>query len=394
MRLLCLLICLPICAISQQLLDGDAFMEKGLAGLNSHQFYIRNRIHLPLVEEYSIRTETDRFDFGRQEYQLRMSPNSIRKRKAQRNLYNHIKLLPDMEKSRLVCERSSDLHEEWLDLYIAAERIAILKELQLVLEDKQKILEAELSALKVDVKDVLSLQTDLTDNAMRLFEAEQRYERLLERNELSGYELDFSRMIGVPDVLEQLEADKGNSAVPDPELRYEQDLLDKELALEKAEGSQFLDFIQLNYNGPHSDFWRERVSLGMAFEIQASGNRKLKVQEILMERQVLDLEEKVERFEGIERIGNLRSRIEQEAAAYLFYRDLLQKESEQLEKIESTTGLDRDGLPVLLLEMNERSLKMKLKSLSQENDILRLFIEYRFESVRSCFSGSGNQLLK
>ncbi len=70
----------------------------------------------------------------------------------------------------------------------------------------------------------------------------------------------FDDMIAPDQILLQLRGDSLIALSPLlAEYHYERELIEREIALEKAEKWQLLDFLQVRYSGPHDELFEERV---------------------------------------------------------------------------------------------------------------------------------------
>ena len=78
--------------------------------------------------------------------------------------------------------------------------------------------------------------------------------------------------------------DQKSSYIQDEQSRLDQEILDTEIRLEKAEKNRIIDFLQVRYQGPREDLLQERLSVSLGIEIPSSGSRKTKIRELNIEK--------------------------------------------------------------------------------------------------------------
>ena len=87
MRWVIIILLLPSLVYSQNEVNGNAFLKRGL-DVFTIQSSVQNyrSVKVPLVNEMDFRTESRDFDVERQEYTFRLKPSSPKKIKAQKDL--------------------------------------------------------------------------------------------------------------------------------------------------------------------------------------------------------------------------------------------------------------------------------------------------------------------
>ncbi|MEZ5044871.1 MAG: hypothetical protein R2828_33545 [Saprospiraceae bacterium] len=178
----------------------------------------------------------------------------------------------------------------------------------------------------------------------------------------------------------------------DLESMYKKQLLMKEIDLESAEKKKLIDFAQLKYNGPHSDALQERISVGLGFQLSTSGNTKLKMQELTIELDELNrksernIQDKHEKFKMIE------NKLQSDIQAFNYFQKIMEDERQQLQKLSSKVSQKEGISPFVLLDIEERHLFMKIKSLNKIEDLLRDYLKYLQESKILCQYDTVNYL--
>ena len=180
----------------------------------------------------------------------------------------------------------------------------------------------------------------------------------------------------------------------DRELLYKKELIEREIALEKAEGRQYFDFLQFKYQGPHTDQFNERFSLGLGFNIASSGNRKLKIQELKMEQEELDHKATLDSKEKEQELMALRQNVLRRSTILDFRKQMMIEEEQRLDSL-SQLLMQKEGFdPMLILEMKEREILVKMEIEKQKASLLAAYIEYLDESEALCSEASPGIYLK
>lgn len=243
-----------------------------------------------MLEKIDVRTETRDLDFRSQEYMLRLSPSTPGKHKAQKALYQTLKQAPDFDLQEFTCNRRVKLYQDWLELYTIRTRLDLLVEYQKVLHDRQLLMEKLVGSYDLDSKSLINLEIEQNDLKIDKYFLEEQAKEICSLYGIEFADLSFEDFLDAEHVKDRLK----DSGYDNTELLYKKELIQREIALEKAEGRQYLDFLQFQYRGPHSDIFREKFSVGLAFSLDRSGDRKLKIQELQMEQEDLDHEASID----------------------------------------------------------------------------------------------------
>ncbi|MEL6671174.1 MAG: hypothetical protein AAFR61_03250 [Bacteroidota bacterium] len=396
MRLILFCLFIPSLCLAQQPINAEQFFLRGLEKEAPADQVMDQKISFPWIDEVEVRTETDEFDFDRQEYLLRLSPSTAGIRKAQKSLYQELKNAPDIEGQEIYCDRVLALHVDWLTLYILRERENKLEEQAAILRDKQTIYERMAGTLEFDPKKLLNLQTEKSDMQLAQNKLRLEWAYILNKYDLQGQEIAFGEFATVETIAAFLEdsllSDQSGFTWVDVETEHKKQLVMKEIALEASEKKRLLDFVQFKYNGPHTDAIQERFTVGLGVQLSNSGNRKLKMQELYIEKDELVRKAEREQKEKMENIQQLESELLGGIQSFYFFQKTMEEEQINLQKLSSNIA-QREGVsPLLLLEIKERQLSMQLKSLNKQEDLLRDYLKYLQEREVLCQAGFVNYL--
>lgn len=396
MRLSIFFLLLPFVCLSQQTITAEQFFFLGLSNFEPIEKTAGERVNFPWIDRYELRTETSDFDFDKQEYTFRVSPSTAKIRSAQKAYYEAMRNAPDFEGQEIYCDLVLSLHIDWLSVFILQENQSILDDLAVILNDKQTIYERMAGTYEFDPEKLVKLQTEKSDIQISLNQLELERDYLLNHYDLQDQELDFGDFITVEAMSTWLANNLlslNASGMTDQEIAYKKQLLLKEMELESSENKRLIDFVQLKYNGPHSDALQERVSIGLGFQLSKSGSQKLKMQELQIEQEELNRKSERNMQENQEKLSTLENKLQSDIQAFFHFQKIMEEERAQLQKLSGQIAQKEGSSPLFLLDIEERHLAMKLKSLNQKEDLLRDYLRYLQQSDKMCQSEFVNYLI-
>lgn len=396
-----LLITCFLSVFAQQSINTQAFFEMGLSKLEQAENLVNaspKNLQFPWIEDVQFRTESRDFEWRQQEYTLRVSPSSFKKRKALKNFSNYLHQKPDFEGQEIYCNALSDLYADWLALYLIQDNLLILNNLGGVLEDEQKVYQKMLGALEVDLEKMVRLQTDKSDLSIAAHELQLEQQFLFKKYGLENVALDFADLVTVEGIAATLRGSKMKvDVLEEAEFAYKKELLAKELELEKAEKRQVVDFMQMRYRGPHDDNLNEKVAVGLGLQFPNSGNQKLKMAELQLEQQELEREQERKQIEQEKETNQVYDLLLLQLEGYGFYQKTTAQERNELQNLSTLIAQQEGFNPLLLLDIEERNLETQMELLKKRESILYDFLDYLEESGKLCKDGNEefvNYLLK
>jgi len=236
------------------------------------------------IEEVEIRTETEDFEWRKQEYLVRFRPSTPRIRRAQSRSINLSRQEIDLHRNDFRAEATHYLLEELLHIYYLQGRATLHDELLQLYRDEEKLLQKMLAEEKQSIKDVLEVEAKIQQLTLDKENDTYLLEQLAVRQNLPATE----QLISMEKIALQLNAVNWTAIKSgDREDLLALSQIDAERELEEAEQNRLIDFAQVRYNGPHSDIWAERLAVSLAFELPYSASRKLKLEELEVEQATL-----------------------------------------------------------------------------------------------------------
>ncbi|MBK8701717.1 MAG: hypothetical protein IPN29_20025 [Saprospiraceae bacterium] len=277
------------------------------AGIKAYDDYISGLTKLaysiPLVEEVNLRTETDQFNFGRQEYAIRTMFNGFGEAGAYSNEGRYLREIKEAEKEIYVSGRLYERYKELIDLHYTLKQIPLLDKLYAF---KDSLLGCKIALLQkgnyIAPKDILRLEEDL-------FKLREKQAEIL------SIATSLRRGLGVPDtefdwglwpetetmrlVIDTLSFDRLPAAV---QQKYAADLNLEEarLQLDKKKDHRILDYAQLRYSKRDNLLFQDEFSIGLGLRLPYRGSHRRAENEYLEERFGLQLEMQVKEAVGAE----------------------------------------------------------------------------------------------
>jgi len=314
--------------------------------------------------EVEIRSETDEFRLNRQRYVLRGEPKMPHVRKAERRIQNAqrngLEGLGDdvLSEGRadalaLLFELATDIREAKLvdTMFNVQER--------LVEVTRQRVVEPG-----YDIEKILDAEDELAELGLRLKELRQ-LEKTVTAPVLP------SALVTLEDIRFRIIAIANEGPVKPARLAAALEVLDAEMALERAENLSFLKFLQVEYrSSPDADdLTRELVSVGgsLAFPRRERHIRQLDKLKVERLEEVYDYELKMSERERAftEAIRELQQMFE----LYDGLKVQLQSRRVRRNRLGSTYLLSSKARPESLLRLSRRNLGDRLNLLQLEEDI-------------------------
>ena len=386
---------LPFSIWSQQMIDSEAFFNASLGNYIETNRVSNKNINFPWVEKYGFRTETGDSEFERQEYSVRLSISSPGIRNAQKALYDELRSAPDSKGLDMYCVRMMIIHNDWLTLYIIEENKKLLENSLAILDDKQLIYQKMFGTLNIDPEKLIKLRSDRTDLKISLNDLKIRKKYLLLKYGFVFTEIDFSNFLTVKTITREfLSSDLLTSGLESQniEIEHKKRVLDKEIALVNAEQKKILDFVQVKYTGPHSDLIEERISIGLSLELSNSGSKKLKIQELKIKQQQLSTTSQRNNNQRNTELTVLTNNVQRDIATFSYYSDIIQEEVLELAQLSKNISQSQGTSPLLLLDIKERNLSLKLDLLTVKKELLEDYVLYMVKSERLCNTDGINYL--
>jgi len=351
--------------------------------------YTNQQFSAGWIDGMDIRTETDEFDFDRQRYLFRFSPNTPKIRQAQTNLHQLYQKKAGLKNSLLRKDFIEIAYEEVLVFYEAFRKLSIKEELLTVLQDQEKVWEKLSQVSKEIPKDWLEIQEDIAQLEIDIY----KETNILKSWQAQGETLNWENLIPAENILNQLRNDaKNHFHLQARAYDVENLIVEREEELEKAEQKKLLDFLQVEYRGPHEDLLKERVSLTAAFRLPFSSGRKLKMEEIAIEKEMLQRERLAEKQLNQYEERDIRKKLELLVQELIFSKKLYAAQSKKMLAIAQKSSALRGDNPLFTLYQKEAQIEKTLEVLKLEMAIYGEYLDY-LKLTEQLFADSAYDLL-
>ena len=335
---------------------------------------------LPWIEELNVRSETRDWKLRKQSYSLRLRPVSLGERRASSQLYNSWQQELVYLKLDEVYDQVADIHELWIDQDFISRQIELKKQIVALLSDVQKVnaKQSLIDANKLSL--LLAVKSRIAEiNNGIILDQKRRYDKLRAISEQA--QGDYILEADSIDVKEYIQSAKESLLATNRPYISNSDMLDlqvlrNEMELEKAENNRVLDFVSLEYRGPHDKYLEERVSLGMSFNLPFFNGNQLSIAKIKVEQEQEQYKIEKVKQESLAKLTKIKESISSNVYEYDSYNKLYSEiEAENLQLI---SNMERQAIINPSVKLNHRIqvIENKLSLLKIQESIVKNYLEY------------------
>ena len=367
------------CVISraQQSISIDELVQKVYEQYSAdlHEGY-----KMPWLEEINVRSETRDWKLREQRYSLRLRPISRGERRASSKLYNSWQQEIAYLKLEEVYDQVANIHEDWVKQDFISRRIVLNTQMLALLSDVEKVAikQSAINADKLNGLLVVRNRIASLNNGIALkYIARERVLRELSES-LEGTYAVIPDTINIKTYLQAVREALITTNRPNvsPSDLLDLETLDNEMELEKAEQNRVLDFVSLQYRGPHNNELEERVSLGMSFNLPFFTSQKLSIAKLQVEREREQYRVEKRKEESLEKLVNVKTSILIQLNEYDSYAQLYRKiEDENLQLINNMESLAIIN-PTVRLNHEIQVIDNELYLLNLKENIIKSYLEY------------------
>ena len=335
---------------------------------------------LPWIEELNVRSETRDWKLRKQSYSLRLRPVSLGERRASSQLYNNWQQELLYLKLDEVYDQVADIHELWIDQDFISRQIELKKQIVALLSDVEKVnaKQSLIDANKLSL--LLAVKSRIAEiNNGIILDQKRRYDKL--RAISAQVQGDYILQADSIDVNGYIQSAKESLLATNRPYISNSDLLDlqvlrNEMELEKAENNRVLDFVSLEYRGPHDNYLEERVSLGMSFNLPFFNGNQLSIAKIKVEQEQEQYKIEKVKQESLAKLTKIRESIFSNVFEYNSYNKLYSEiEAENLQLI---SNMERQAIINPSIKLNHRIqvIENKLSLLKIQESIVKNYLDY------------------
>jgi len=336
--------------------------------------------NLPFIKSVQLRTETRDLLLERQEYTVRIKPNSLKAISSQKKMFENKIAEIEIENQ---LHFNSELKKQYFLLinHIFNKKLMNLyEEKNNQLKDKLMVLSNSIYDSNFDVRDLVSTEEELFDTKLKLTQLREEnsnqqfvLKQLLRVSE-DSVQLNHSNLILPQQILaftmEDTLANVG-LAVGLKELKLS--TLENEMQLSLAKEKQFFDYVQAKYGGKNSFLFNENFSLGVGINLPFFGNTRGKRGAFYFNQQLEQYELTDSRREVQEEYILRRNAFKKASLKYEMLQQQIQESSISalLETYQKIDGVS----PLLILKLKIQEHKKTIENLKSEHELYKSFIE-------------------
>lgn len=345
-------------------------------------FLQQHSLKLPFLQKLDFRTETNDFNLNRQEYLLRFSNNSFGMMRNQSRIYDLMKSAAKTE-TQVSLQSALELRFSLVHkVRFARSTDALLQKQHAVLVEQKTVLERQWASgldntltdlIKVE-DDLLKLESELLENQAQLAEYQNQIRVLCNcQDTLTGVENEWIEVTEMAETAREILKDTSFVAQSLERERQQWQLAWYEEKQRLKSDYKVLDFFQFRYNADPQDVFREKFSVGLAFDIPVPNSSKLRRQELRLETLNRNIDFQTALLKSRRENQQLGSKLEN---LLLRHADLLAKTKAFLEKFD-LRRLQEAGHsdPLTFLKIKEAELIKSLQINKLESEIFETYLQ-------------------
>jgi hypothetical protein len=385
MKLICLLLVYMFqsdtTAISTTALLETAFQDTEVKYQESQIEYLNNNpLTTPLIDEVQFRTETRDFDLERQQYAVRVSPNSIGQKKYSKAYYQNMIAEFDTRWNEALNKALRDRYLLLIDLIKTRRYLAAQQQQQLVLEDRITVLKKNTTAVGFNYQDLIDAENNYQKSLLDMIDLEQdeaRYQQ--QAMEMLGVNsplvINDSGLVDVAYIDRWLTRLPGATDSTNINMTRNQNNLrqiELEYLEERAQSKNVLDFVQAEYRNDEREGVIEDFRIGVGLNLPVTKSSQAKLNRLSLER--LEQENDLQTYKlNLQRELDIsRSKLEVLIRKYETVNAFIKSSDTEnsLQKYLSIDGIS----PLTLLGVQESIIDNELRLYSLEKDIFQEYI--------------------
>ena len=337
---------------------------------------------MPIVEKLEFRTETNDFDIRKQEYLLRVSPNSIKNIKTQGQYRETVLHMANMEMELEWSKAIRDRYQILID-YIHNKKILLAKRKQQILfNDKLTLMKRSITLKDFDILDLIEAEDEQLENQRTILDLQnsiQTIQNTIDRMNNSSFpiKLEDEQLLEVGDIKAMINEPMQGALAKHTELevlsaRFYSYMLEYEW--EDAKSKFSLGYIQTKYGYDPNDNFKKSFSIGVGFDIPLKNPAHLKLSELEIKILASESQYRNAKNQLIDNIFKLQQQLNNLIKKYELIDQHLNTSIAEfaLNKFSELT----EASPKAMLKLRENTLRKELLLEELEMEIFKTFIEY------------------
>ncbi len=344
--------------------------------------YLRNvNQNAPIIDKMEFRTETDEFDWDRQEYVFRTGFNSFKSRKIQKAITANRINFYQIKENELAEDYLEEQYELLISWYYSKKELAQIEDKEQLLLDQKTVYSKLVQASSgIELGKLVEVEQELLELERRKFKMTQEssnFEIQIYANASikSSDQLSFDNWITLKRmqaVLESLKQNPNESTEAMLQtLRINEAILDHDFEI--TESQRILDYLQIKYSNRETPLIKRELSIGAGINIPSKAAARLKINETKLDLYDEELEGRILAFEQNKIVRELYGEFEANVAEHQLI--LEQEEKQNLTELFNRYAQSGMADPISLLQIKESIVNYQSDKLELEKEACRLYFE-------------------
>jgi hypothetical protein len=259
------------------------------------------KFKIPIVEEINLRTETDQFDFGRQEYAVRTMFNGLNESKYYKQEKTALTDLKQIERTEMEKTLLYTRYKDIISLKFNMERLPLIDSLTNQYTTRlSQLIKAIAKGDFIDPKDVLKIEENIYDlNQKRkvalIAIAESKSKLAIETTGKITFD-DWITTDRIEKILPSLSYKL--AATTDQKYTLSSFRNQSKYQLESANDKRVIDYAQLRYSRRDNLLFQDEFSIGVGLRLPYRGSNVKSKNDFLVKEQEIQFEKSTKTVEG------------------------------------------------------------------------------------------------
>ena len=274
---------------------------------------------IPFIEKIEVRSETNDFDFEKQDLVVRVSPNNGANRNAFKSYHQSVQHMSKMEHETQIMKSLSDRYYLIIDFVCSKEKLDIEHKKHTVALDKVKLLKKMISLSSFDIVELIQAEDEINNLQRSIQRLDSHFQnvqfRISELIEKKEFEIKVEDIISVEEIKRIMHSklNMGNENHQQVEVlsaKHYNSMMEHEWESTKTDFS--IGFIQAKYGYEPNENFGNNFSLGIGFDFPLKGSARLNLNKLKMnildsKSQYLMAKEEFERnvIQGYQKLNSL-----------------------------------------------------------------------------------------
>ena len=337
---------------------------------------------LPFIEKLEFRTETNDFNLRNQEYLIRVTPNSFKNIKAQKQYQQSIQYMTEMELETALNTALKERYDLMVNFIYLKEILEVKNKQNKLLNDKVILLKRSVALINFDVIELIEATHEAHENLRDIKELENSIftvERTIQRMQKSDKPISVKMELlpSIKDLKSIIAAIDPNIQMKHPSLEVHSaqlynNMLEHEMESSKSKFS--IGYVQAKYGYDSNESFREVFSLGIGFDVPLKRSSSTELNNLK-----IDILETQSQFKSLifnlnKKAFALRQKLNNQIENYELI--ALQLEQGQAEFVLKEYQKIAETSPHALLKLRENTLKLELLLYESQYQIMLTYINY------------------